>query len=1259
MQADGDVGHPVGGLLAMYPSIYQESRELLSEDVTAEDIQRWLIPVGFADWEAGYRRLRRIAKRSGAAPTLARLLPYLLMMLSEVALPDRALVNLERFLQSGAAMADQLDYLARNLRSTEILIKLFSGSQFLTEILLRNPEYFDILVRHQRLAQAKTVEAFCAELPDAEQGTCASDRLDGLRRFQRWELLRIGTCDLLGLFDLPRVTEQLSNLADSVIRACLDIAAGQVIGDTVAGDPIAGSEDASWGHDASTIVEGFAVLAMGKLGGRELNYSSDIDLLFLADHVASHHQQLGERLIEALTKMTSEGFLYRVDMRLRPWGRSGPLVTSVGGYLSYLQEHARLWERQALLKTRAVAGDLELGRAFLTRAAPIVFDVRPDEVRESVQAMKQMTEDRLREQGREWGEVKLGEGSIRDVEFVTQSLQLIHGGRYPSVRSENTLNGLSRLSTAGLISAHDTRILTSGYVFLRTIEHYLQMMHYQQMHRLPQSPDELTRLARRLGFEGPEAGQQFVQRYEQHRAAIRGVYLRHLRGGPVNATNAASRQTDLGRAHIARMDASYATVFTATEIERHAQMAARLGHDHLVEVEAVPLAEDRWRVTVVGVDYPGELSLICGLLFFYGCSIEEGHVFTYEPGHRRGSSEALVNERRKIVDAFTVQAVREPATAETWQAYAEDLSERLQLMQAGRGREARGELAKRVASIIPSVRTMEATLYPVDIQIDNESASDYTVLHITAPDTIGFLYELTNALAYSHIYISRVRVESFGDRAHDTLFVTDANGRKIVSPEKEHELRAAIVLIKHFTHLLPQTPDPETALLHFREFISHLFRQPDWPDELASLENPEVLNGLAHLLGVSEFLWDDFLRMQHANLFPVVRDVDALETKKTRAQLQAELEKALAVVHDGPQAPAESPSWRETINAFKDREMFRIDMRHILGHTEEFWDFSDELTSLAEVVVNATYHLCHEDLRAQYGTPHLADGGISEMCVCALGKCGGCELGFASDIELMFIYSGNGETSGPDIISTAEFYERLVQMFIQVIDAKREGVFEIDVQLRPYGSSGSMAVSLESFRRYFAPAGPAWAYERQALVKLRPIAGNAGLGQEVATLRDRFVYDSAPFDVTAMRAMRERQIRHLVTGGTFNAKYSPGGLVDVEYLVQALQMTYGDRYPSLRSTNIREAMRALAEEGLLSPGDYTQLRKAHTFLRWLIDGLRMVRGNAKDLTVPDVDSEAFAFLARRLRYGNDVQRLREDLTLHTTAVLDLNRRLLG
>ena len=193
-------------------------------------------------------------------------------------------------------------------------------------------------------------------------------------------------------------------------------------------------------------------------------------------------------------------------------------------------------------------------------------------------------------------------------------------------------------------------------------------------------------------------------------------------------------------------------------------------------------------------------------------------------------------------------------------------------------------------------------------------------------------------------------------------------------------------------------------------------------------------------------------------------------------------------------------------------------------------------------------------------------------------------------------------------------------------------------------------MSLESFRRYFAPGGPAWSYERQALVKLRPIAGDAALGREITALCESYVFSGAPFDVAAMRAMRERQLRHLVTPGTINAKYSQGGLVDLEYIVQGLQITHGAADPALRVTNTAEAIARLAAAGVISAENDARLGEALLFLHQLINALRMVRGNNRDLTVPPAESEEFAFLARRLGYGSDPARLGVAISEHTTWV---------
>jgi [glutamine synthetase] adenylyltransferase / [glutamine synthetase]-adenylyl-L-tyrosine phosphorylase len=1192
----------------------------LIEFLDEEKAQSTLKAYGFSDWKTAWTILKRMGARNTQG--LAEIWPFLLAALTSSADPDRSLVNFERFMEVyGPELFHELQ---QNPRVIEILATLFSASPFLTEILLRTPNALWLLNNRQALTERKTIEQFQAEaLLAARAFGTDGEKLDALRSYQRSQYLRIGSNDFLGLYDLRAVFSQLSRMAIGLVRAGLALSARQT--GTVPGD--------------------FVILAMGKLGGWELNYSSDIDLLFVARKDAGKFIPLAMKLIENITRTTSEGFLYRVDLRLRPWGNDGPLITTMDGYLEYIQKNARLWEKQAFFKARPIAGNLAFGEELRNEIEPYLFGTPADEVRSAIFSMKQRTEEFLQEKGRHWGEIKLGEGSIRDIEFVVQSLQMIH----PSVRTRATLKAILHLREQGFLNPMDAHILTDGYIFLRTIEHSLQIIDYRQKYTLPSDPSAIALLARRLGFEGPNAGDQFIERYEQHCHAIRSIFLRIVGNEPAKNIGALPQVSPQLLQHIARMDASYSAIFSRDEIQQHALLASRIDNQTVSIVDTLALETGKWRVTVVGLDYLGELSLICGLLFVYGLDIIDSRVFTYEPMETNIPTARIQNTRRKIVDVFTVRSVGTQApSSEMWARYADELLALLKEVQAGRRRKAQGDLAKRVGQAFQEMTGDVSTLYPIDIEIDNDSSEIYTILKIGTPDTVGFLYEFSNALALNHVNIARMFVQSIGNRVHDTIYVTDEKGHKIISPEKQRELRAATVLIKHFTHLLPHSPNPETALLHFREFLRQLFERPNWPDELAKLEQPEVLDALAKLLGVSNFLWDDFLRMQYTNLFPVVRDVDALVTAKDHQQLQAELELEINQSND----------WRSGLNAFKDREMFRIDMRHILGYTPEFWDFAHGLTDLAEVIISAVFSRCSDDMHRLYGEPRLQSGLPCSATICALGKCGGRELGFASDIELMLIYSGIGETTGPKSISTSDYFEELIHAFINSIQARQEGIFHIDLQLRPYGKAGRLAVSLDAFQRYFDPLGPAWAYERQALIRLRPIAGDQVLGGQICSLRDRFVYNGEPFNVTAMRAMRERQIRHHVSARTFNAKYSPGGLVDLEYLVQGLQITYGATNPSLRSPNIRMSMSALADVGILSIDNFTRLRRAHTFLHWLIDSLRVVRGNSRDVNLPPFDSEEFAFLARRLQYGSDTNRLQEDLTRYPLDVQELNAHLL-
>ncbi|MEM7348113.1 MAG: ACT domain-containing protein, partial [Chloroflexota bacterium] len=742
----------------------------------------------------------------------------------EAANPDRVLTSFERLGINSPNQPDLYRTLLKNPRALEILVTLFAGSQFLTEILLRQPEYLEHITQFKQLAQAKSYEMLYDEAKNAVSNSQSPEEALGiLRRFQQWELLRIGVSDLLGAFNLPTVTTQLSYLADTLVQVCLEITAAQQNIDT----------------------DNFIIIAMGKLGGEELNYSSDIDLLFLAKENGTTYARLGQRLIDALAKMTTEGFLYRVDMRLRPWGRDGALVSSLAGYRSYIQKHAKLWERQALLKARVIAGNIVSGEEFLQDLQPLLFTADPQTIRTELRTLKQRIETSLKQRNQEWGEVKLGQGSIRDIEFVTQYLQLTHGKKHPAIRNNNTLNALALLSNHNLLSTNEYRVLVDGYIFLRTIEHHLQLMHYQQTHALPDDVQALTYLAQRLGFRGGEqdnggpterakeqpagpdfsdneshspkrlAGENFVARYQQHSAVIRAVYQKYL-GEEAETDSSATKSPDL-LPHLSRLPAAYAATFSDPDIEQHAKLAELLTPDDPVQLQVNQRSDSQWQITIVSYDYLGTLSMICGLLFIYKFNITDGQVFSYGASettpqppktattrrYRRNRSHTVnlsrtigKDTRRKIVDVFTVsswqsdgaeegEAAESPVISEAlWKAYSDDLSEFIKQLQAGHQREAQGQLAKRIAITLSQVNKDTSTLYPVDIEIDNSQSGRHTVLQISAPDTIGFLYEFTNALALAGVNVRRMVVRSDENWVQNTLYVTDRHHNKIKQPEK-------------------------------------------------------------------------------------------------------------------------------------------------------------------------------------------------------------------------------------------------------------------------------------------------------------------------------------------------------------------------------------------------------------------------------------------------------------------------------------------
>ncbi len=422
-------------------------------------------------------------------------------------------------------------------------------------------------------------------------------------------------------------------------------------------------------------------------------------------------------------------------------------------------------------------------------------------------------------------------------------------------------------------------------------------------------------------------------------------------------------------------------------------------------------------------------------------------------------------------------------------------------------------------------------------------------------------------------------------------------------------------------------PDPYAALCRFEQLAEEIVRLHSDEKFFELLSNPLALNDLAKLLGASDFLWEDFIRLQYETLIPMFY---SHITSKPFAHSYEEIRNELAKIINSNKSFEEKVS---DLNLFKDKEIFLIDMDQIIAARPDVRSFATKLTRLAEAVVDAAATLAFQGLITRYGKPVTVAGFETPWTIMGLGKFGGEALGYASDIELMFIYQDNGSTDGKETIENSEFFSLMVKMIKDIIKTKREGIFHIDTRLRPYGESGPLACSLASFCEYYSPQGPAHSYERLSLVRLRYVAGDYELGKRIERIRDEFIYNERSIDITAIQKKKKKQILEKSIPGKFNAKFSAGALVDIEYDVQLLQVLHATSSPELKTPSIHKALEVLCKIGVLTQEEGKTLVEAYEFFRHLINGLRMLRGSAQDLFLPEEGSLEFLHLARRMGYA--------------------------
>ncbi len=415
-------------------------------------------------------------------------------------------------------------------------LTLAGFSPYLASVLVQNPEFLEALPPVGAPRHPPTREDLEEDLARFVHLNAAQDPSLILRRFKRRELLRVALGDLLGHSDLPAVTRALSLLADVLVDKATRMARAGL--EARFGRP--GYRDDQGHLEAAS----FAVLALGKLGGEELNYSSDIDLLYLfsRDGETSGTDQSGTASIsnkEFFTRQATEitrliagggpeGQVFRVDLGLRPGGGDGDIAISLGAALAYYRNWAEGWERQALIKARPASGDLLLGSRFVENVESLVYSSSPDPYAVlEIGAMKDRIDARLSSAGRSESDIKLGRGGIRELEFGVQALQLQHGGRDPWLRQGNTLLALHRLADKGFVTYEEYAALSKAYVFLRHLEHRLQLGQNRQTASLPGDSDELRLVARRMRLHEPEPGREvgtLLDTLEIHREVVRRFY---------------------------------------------------------------------------------------------------------------------------------------------------------------------------------------------------------------------------------------------------------------------------------------------------------------------------------------------------------------------------------------------------------------------------------------------------------------------------------------------------------------------------------------------------------------------------------------------------------------------------------------------------------------------------------------------------------------------------------------------------------------
>jgi glutamate-ammonia-ligase adenylyltransferase len=485
--------------------------------------------LGFVELETSTDELELLRGKPDSPFAPAAAAPVAPLLLAEVTAspdPDLALRRLVDLVGRRGAAASIWRLVEMHRPLARLLMSLFGTSEFLSRQFIAHPELLEPLLSAAQAEPVRGRGALAAAVARAVDAAPADDeeaRLNALRRVKNDEVLRIGLFDVAGELTPTEVSAQLSDLAEVILDAALAI--------------VACATFRKYGTPSARL----AVIGLGKLGGGELTYSSDLDVVFIFsdEGVASGGREatnfevlsrLAQRLVHALNAYLDEGRLYEIDTRLRPSGQKGALVSSLAGFREYHAHEAELWERQALIKARTVAGDRALGAAVEALAAQHVWRGGGDaeHMAAEIGRLRARMERELARESKRRVNIKSGRGGLVDVEFLVQYLQLRDGPRVPSLRVRATAPALAALGDAGVLPPDEVVTLEESYAFLRRLENRLRIVEDRSIQEIEIAPGVLEKLARRMGYHGDRPGARLLTDYRVHADRVREIYARHL-----------------------------------------------------------------------------------------------------------------------------------------------------------------------------------------------------------------------------------------------------------------------------------------------------------------------------------------------------------------------------------------------------------------------------------------------------------------------------------------------------------------------------------------------------------------------------------------------------------------------------------------------------------------------------------------------------------------------------------------------------------